>query len=52
MKKITQNSYYLGLYDLDIVDYNDINGRNIYKKVDWRKSEEELKHFKKYKLEY
>jgi glutathione synthase/RimK-type ligase-like ATP-grasp enzyme len=38
MKTIKQNSYYLGLYDLDIVDHNDINGRNIYKKVDWRKS--------------
>jgi hypothetical protein len=38
MKKITQNSYYLGLYDLDIVDYTNKNGSNVYKKVDWRKS--------------
>ena len=37
MKK-TQYSYYLGLYDLDIIDNIDKNGVNIYKKVEWRKS--------------
>jgi hypothetical protein len=34
----TQYSYYLGLYDLDIIDNIDKNGVNIYKKVEWRKS--------------
>jgi glutathione synthase/RimK-type ligase-like ATP-grasp enzyme len=38
MTKKTHYSYYLGLYDLDIVDYTDKNGVNIYKKVDYRKS--------------
>ena len=33
-----QNTYYMGLYDLDVIDYVDKNGINIYKKVDWRKS--------------
>lgn len=32
------HSYYLGLYDLDNIDYTDKNGINIYKKADWRKS--------------
>lgn len=32
------NTYYLGLYDLDIIDHVDKNGENIYKKVEWRKS--------------
>lgn len=34
----TQFSYFLGLYDLDSIDYVDKNGINIYKKVEWRKS--------------
>lgn len=38
MTKNKQNSYYLGLYDLDVVDETDKNGINIYKKVSWRKS--------------
>lgn len=38
MTKKNQHCYYLGLYDLDIIDYTDKNGINIYKKVDWRKS--------------
>lgn len=31
-------SYYLGLYDLETIDYVDKNGINIYKKVEFRKS--------------
>jgi hypothetical protein len=31
-------SYYLGLYDLENIDYVDKNGINIYKKVEFRKS--------------
>jgi glutathione synthase/RimK-type ligase-like ATP-grasp enzyme len=38
MTKKTQYCYYLGLYDIDIIDHIDKNGVNIYKKVDWRKS--------------
>jgi hypothetical protein len=38
MTKKSQYCYYLGLYDLDIIDRIDKNGVNIYKKVDWRKS--------------
>ena len=38
MTQNTQKSYYLGLYDLDIIDYTDKNGLHIYKKVDYRKS--------------
>ena len=38
MNKKSQYSYYLQLYDLDIIDHVDKNGINIYKKVDWRKS--------------
>jgi len=38
MKKISQNSYYLGLYDIDNIDYVDKNGCNVYKKVEYRKS--------------
>ena len=38
MTKKTKHSYYLGLYDIDIIDHIDKNGINIYKKVDWRKS--------------
>lgn len=38
MTKKSQYCYYLGLYDLDIVDHIDKNGVNIYKKVDYRKS--------------
>lgn len=33
-----QNTYYLGLFDLDIVDKIDIDGNNIYKNVEYRKS--------------
>jgi hypothetical protein len=33
-----QNTYYLGLFDLDIIDKKDIDGVNIYKNVEFRKS--------------
>lgn len=33
-----QNTYYLGLFDLDIIDKTDIDGINIYKNVEFRKS--------------
>jgi hypothetical protein len=38
MTNKSQYCYYLGLYDLDVIDHIDKNGVNIYKKVDWRKS--------------
>jgi glutathione synthase/RimK-type ligase-like ATP-grasp enzyme len=33
-----QNTYYLGLFDLDIIAEKDIDGVNIYKNVEFRKS--------------
>jgi glutathione synthase/RimK-type ligase-like ATP-grasp enzyme len=37
-QNISQNIYYLGLYDLDTIDHTDKNGENVYKKVEYRKS--------------
>lgn len=33
-----QNTFYLGLYNLDLIETTDSNGVNVYTKVDWRKS--------------